>query len=133
MKTLEEWEKQLLSTAENIGKITVSVCEGFKKFVSSETFKQLIDFLSNIPDDIQETELFQSILELRKSKITYDTIDWFQNSYKEYLEKHLYTMFSRTFGCGCFFLILANSTKLCYTYDSLSWVTNSHKWRQVGK
>ena len=76
---MEEWKKQLLSTAENIGKITVSACEGLKKFVSSETFKQLIDFLSNIPDDIQETELFQSILELRKSKITYDTIDWFQN------------------------------------------------------
>ena len=32
-------------------------------------------------------------------------------------------MFSRTFGCGCFFLVLANSTKMCYTYDSLSKVT----------
>ena len=32
-------------------------------------------------------------------------------------------MFSRTFGCGCFFLVLANSTKMCYTYDNLSRVT----------
>ena len=32
-------------------------------------------------------------------------------------------MFSRTFGCGCFFLVLANSTKMCYTYDSLGRVT----------
>lgn len=29
-------------------------------------------------------------------------------------------MFSRTFRCGCFFIyVLANSTKMWYTYDSL--------------
>ena len=32
-------------------------------------------------------------------------------------------MFSRTLGCGCFYQSLANSTKLCYTYDSLGRVT----------
>lgn len=79
VKTLEDWKKELLSTAESIGKFTISVYEGLKKFVASETFKQLIEFLNNIPKDIQETELFKSISKLKDSEITYDTIEWFQN------------------------------------------------------
>ena len=31
--------------------------------------------------------------------------------------------YSRAFGCGFFLLVLANSTKMCYTYDNLSRVT----------
>ena len=76
---MEDWKKQLLSTAEHIGKFTVSVCEGLKKFVASETFKQLVEFFSNIPNDIQETELFQKLSEFEKTEITYENIVWLQD------------------------------------------------------
>lgn len=76
---MEEWREKLLSISEKIGKFILSVNEAMTKFVSSDAFAALVEFFSNIPDDIQETELFKRIAELEKAEISYDKIEWLQN------------------------------------------------------
>lgn len=76
--TLEDWKNRLSELCETIGKIVLSANKAMTEFVQSDVFKQLVDFFSNIPDDIQETELFQHIISLEKAEITYNEIEWLQ-------------------------------------------------------
>lgn len=78
---MENWKEKLLSTGESIGRFTASVYDGLKRFVASETFEKLVEFLGNIPNDIQETEFSKSISNLKDSEITYETIEWFQDEF----------------------------------------------------
>lgn len=76
--TLEDWKNRLSELCETIGKIVLSANKAMTEFLQSDVFKQLVDFFSNIPDDIQETELFQHIISLEKAEITYNEIEWLQ-------------------------------------------------------
>lgn len=42
----------------------------------SATYNKLVEFLKNLPDDIQETVLFQRIIKFEKSEITYEDVQW---------------------------------------------------------
>lgn len=77
---MEEWKNRLSEVCETIGKIVISVNKAMTEFVQSDTFKQLVEFFSNIPDDIQETELYQYIITLEKAEITYNEINWLQET-----------------------------------------------------
>ena len=77
---MEEWKNRLSELCETIGKIVLSANKAMTEFVQSDVFKQLVDFFSNIPDDIQETELFQYIITLEKAEITYNEIEWLQET-----------------------------------------------------
>ena len=56
----------------------ISVNKALTEFMRTDTFKNLVDFFSNLPDDIQDTELFHHITQLEKSEITYAEIEWIQ-------------------------------------------------------
>lgn len=75
---MDNWEKQLLELSEKIGKTMISVNKALTEFMRTDTFKNLVDFFSNLPDDIQDTELFHHITQLEKSEITYAEIEWIQ-------------------------------------------------------
>lgn len=77
---MEEWKNRLSEVCETIGKIVISVNKAMTEFVQSDTFKQLVEFFSNIPDDIQKTELYQYIITLEKAEITYNEINWLQET-----------------------------------------------------
>ena len=75
---MDNWKKQLLELSEKIGKTMISVNKALTEFMRTDTFKNLVDFFSNLPDDIQDTELFHHITQLEKSEITYAEIEWIQ-------------------------------------------------------
>ena len=75
---MDNWKKQLLELSEKIGKTMISVNKALSEFMRTDTFKNLVDFFSNLPDDIQDTELFHHITQLEKSEITYAEIEWIQ-------------------------------------------------------
>ncbi|MBQ2711344.1 MAG: hypothetical protein IJE50_04760 [Clostridia bacterium] len=75
---MDDWNKRLLEISEKIGQMMLSINDAVTKFTASETFSNLIDFLSSIPKDIQETDLYRSILRLEKAEVTYDTVEGFQ-------------------------------------------------------
>lgn len=77
---MEEWKNRLSEVCETVGKIVLLVNKAMTEFVQSDTFKQLVEFFSNLPDDIQETELFRYIITLEKSEITYNEINWLQET-----------------------------------------------------
>lgn len=83
---LNDWKEQLLKLSEEIGKTMMTIDKAMAKFMRTDTFKNLVDFLSNLPDDIQETELFNNVKQLEKSEITCVEIEWIQEifGYKSY-------------------------------------------------
>ena len=66
---MDDWNKRLLEISEKIGEMMLSINNAVAKFTASETFSNLIDFLSRIPKDIQETDLYRSILRLEKLRL----------------------------------------------------------------
>jgi hypothetical protein len=83
---LNDWKEQMLKLSEEIGKTMMTIDKAMAKFMRTDTFKNLVDFLSNLPDDIQETELFNNVKQLEKSEITCAEIEWIQEifGYKSY-------------------------------------------------
>ncbi len=83
---MDEWKKQLLKLSEMIGRTMMTIDKAMTEFMKTDTFKNIVDFLSNIPDDIQDTELFHNIMQFKKSEITYAEIEWIQElfGYKSY-------------------------------------------------
>lgn len=77
---MEEWQKQLMDISERIGLMMKSVNKAMLAFSQSEEFKRLVEFFKNIPEDIQETELFQHIQGFEKSEITLDDVIWMQDT-----------------------------------------------------
>lgn len=61
--------------------MVLSVNENMTRFAASDTFADLVSFFRSIPDDIQETELFQRISDLEKAEITYADVEWLQESF----------------------------------------------------
>ena len=76
-----EYITNLLTISENIGKMVMAVNEAIERFVTSDTFVDLVHFFQSIPTDIQETELFQRISSFEKTEITYADIEWLQESF----------------------------------------------------
>ena len=66
----------LLSLSEKIGNMVLSVNNAMARFAESDAFANLVNFFQNIPDDIQETELFQRISGFEKNEIIYADIEW---------------------------------------------------------
>ena len=83
---MDDRGKQLLELSEEIGKTMRIVNKAMTEFMRTDTFKNIVDFFSNLPDDIQDTELFHNIKQLEKSEITYAEIEWIQEvfGYKSY-------------------------------------------------
>ena len=76
---MESWKEQLLSTAKTINKWTTAVFNGLKNLLTPETFSKLVEFLSSLPDDIQETELFKKTHDFKNKEISQNDIEWFQD------------------------------------------------------
>lgn len=75
---MEDWREQLLSISERIGKMMLSVNKALSEFVQSDAFNTMLELFRNIPDDIQDTELFHHIAGFEKAEITYDDVEWLQ-------------------------------------------------------
>ena len=62
----------------------------------TDTFKNLVDFFSNLPDDIQDTELFHNIKRLKKAEITCVEIEYIQEifGYKSY-DMNIRTLYNK--------------------------------------
>ena len=71
----------LLSLSEKIGNMVLSVNEAMARFAASDTFANIVNFFQSIPDDIQDTELFQRISGFEKAEITYADVEWLQESF----------------------------------------------------
>lgn len=76
--TLEDWREKLLSISEKIGEMVLSVNNAMTKFVNSDAFNNMLEFFRSIPDDIQETELFQHISTLEKKKLSMRILNGFR-------------------------------------------------------
>lgn len=50
--------------------------EGINNIVSSETFREFVEILLNIPDDIRETQFFGKVQQLQKINLRYEDINW---------------------------------------------------------
>ena len=68
---------------ENLGKFVIKVSEGMVKIVeginlmaSSEAMKAFIEFISNIPDDIKDTQFFAEVQKLQKINLHYEDVIW---------------------------------------------------------
>ena len=83
---MEEWKNRLMECSENISKLALSVNAAMTSFVQSDSFRKLANFFGNLPDDIQKTELFRYINNLKDKEITSDDIEWMQKvlGIKEY-------------------------------------------------
>lgn len=57
-----------------------SVNKAMSAFSQSEEFRRLADFFKNIPEDIQETELFHHIQGFEKAEITLEDVFWMQET-----------------------------------------------------
>ena len=77
---MEEWQKQLMDISERIGLMMKSVNKAMSAFSQSEEFRRLADFFKNIPEDIQETELFHHIQGFEKAEITLEDVFWMQET-----------------------------------------------------
>ena len=84
--TLEDCREKLLSLSEKIGEMVLTVNDAMTKLVNSDAFNNMLEFFRSIPDDIQDTELFQHISTLEKKEIIYEDVVWIQDisGYKTY-------------------------------------------------
>ena len=48
-----------------IGRTMMTIDKAMTEFMKTDTFKNIVDFFSNIPDDIQDTELFHNIMQFK--------------------------------------------------------------------
>ena len=71
---MDEWEKQLLKLSEMIGRTMMTIDKAMTEFMKTDTFKNIVDFFSNIPDDIQDTELFHNIMQFKNSISTISSL-----------------------------------------------------------
>lgn len=81
-------ENALLELAERIKLVTEPITKSIEESFKLGEFDALLDLFKSLPDDIQNTELFYRISELKKAEITYDDIIWLQNNigYTAYAE-----------------------------------------------
>lgn len=61
--------------------MVLSVNEAMARFAASDTFASIVNFFQSLPDDIQDTELFQRISGLKNAEITYADVEWLQESF----------------------------------------------------
>lgn len=59
------------SVATNVGSVMLALNTNLEKWMNSETMKKIIEFAQSIPDDIQETVMFNNIMELGR-RMSYD-------------------------------------------------------------
>lgn len=76
---LENMEMALREFAEKIEEITAPINECIEENLSSGGYDALLDLINSLPDDIQKTEVFSHIENLKKAEISYDEIEWIQN------------------------------------------------------
>lgn len=98
-----EMEKeQYQDIFENIANFVIKVSEGGAKvveginnIVSSEAFREFVEILSNIPDDIKETQFFGKVQQLKNKNLRYEDVVWLiddfgfqytEESWEKYLE-----------------------------------------------
>ena len=58
----------------------LSVNNALTEFAASDSFANFIDFFQSIPNDIQETELYHRIQQFEQKEISYEDVEWLQNS-----------------------------------------------------
>ena len=75
---MEDWKNQLNDLAHSIGEMVLSINRTMTEFVKSETFSNLIEYFRNIPDDIQDTELYKHIYGFWKKEIVVEDVEWIQ-------------------------------------------------------
>ena len=73
--------KKFMSLSEKIGKMMLSVNEAMTRFAASDAFAKIVNFFQSLPNDIQETELFQHISSFMCKEISYDDIEWLQERF----------------------------------------------------
>ena len=75
----EEVKEQLLEVSKAIGEMTEKATHSLNRFIESEEFKSLIDALSNLPKDVQETDLFKRTVSLHDKEISYVDACWLRD------------------------------------------------------
>lgn len=71
-----------------VGEGGAKVVEGINNIVSSETFREFVEVLLNIPDDIRETQFFGKVQQLKEINLRHEDVVWLIDDFGfEYTEE----------------------------------------------
>lgn len=75
----QELQEELLGIAKEIGNMTDKTMQSLNRFVESEEFKAIVEYLSRLPKDVQETDLFKMTKSFHNKEISYSDACWLRN------------------------------------------------------
>lgn len=89
-KVFENVENFVIKVAEGGAKVV----EGINNIVLSDAFREFVEILLNIPDDIRETQFFGKVQQLKEKNLWYEDVVWLIDDFgfeytEESWEKHL--------------------------------------------